>query len=149
MNYLEHNSHGAWRQAGRCTYCACGRRLYQGRAPKTQEQQTKLANELLVIVAAFSTHPCDEGPCNFGAHGQQSRCTRVGCERPRLGACQHTITAYDDDRGVMPDGRVASLYRCLLCGTAYDRLGFLLRFQREIRDRLRMRPLKFNHDEED
>lgn len=51
MTYAEHATHGRWTQDGRCVYCPCGVRLFQGRVPK---DQTKAAASLDEVVGSFA-----------------------------------------------------------------------------------------------
>ena len=43
ITYAQHATHGRWRKIGRCVYCFCGERLYQGGPPKTEEKQSEFA----------------------------------------------------------------------------------------------------------
>ena len=36
--YVEHVDHGDWQQTGRCVYCACGARLFNGGMPRDRRE---------------------------------------------------------------------------------------------------------------
>lgn len=42
----EHTDHGNWEQVGRCVYCGCGARLYQGTLPKKPTPPDSRASEV-------------------------------------------------------------------------------------------------------
>ena len=45
----EHADHGKWITVGRCVCCPCGQRLYQGKTPKTEEEQREMAEAFAAI----------------------------------------------------------------------------------------------------
>ncbi len=61
--------------------------------------------------------------------------------------CSHRLVVYDADYSMTTEGRAVAFQRCLLCGLAYDRRGFLARLQRRIKDRWRMRTLAERPDD--
>lgn len=52
-SFTEHNGHGRWAQNGKCVYCPCGERLYQGSRPRTPDAQTKTAEAMDELYSAI------------------------------------------------------------------------------------------------
>lgn len=44
--FAEHDEHGRWQQIGRCVYCKCGTRLFQGTLPADQRAAAEALDNL-------------------------------------------------------------------------------------------------------
>ena len=51
-SYLIHLDHPQWKQVGRCVYCGCGDRLYNGKLPKTEAERREFCTSMDAVVAA-------------------------------------------------------------------------------------------------
>jgi hypothetical protein len=50
--YADHGKHGRWEKVGRCIYCPCGMRLYQGSPPDTEAEQVEFGEVMDYIFEA-------------------------------------------------------------------------------------------------
>lgn len=149
MGLGEHVDHGAWAKRGRCVYCACGARLFQGGSsvPKL-ERRRAIAAEFDATIEAFREQiRSGKLAGRLGKlRGETQRAVEADAAHPALGACAHRLVVDEtmDQDGWLREAPAelgpgwTSRRRCLTCGLAYDRNTMLARLREAIRERHRL-----------